>query len=153
MLAFEYPEDKAYFAALLAGGDEAVLEAEFAELFDFRDPDEKRTEFNRMRPHILPEIIDTCKTACQLRIHPDCSSTGAWHIDHIIPLSSAMLQRKLRNMKNNPDGTKPKSLSYGSNNRKNLTLACDACNQRKKHLIIWPVPSSADAWERLHAEG
>jgi hypothetical protein len=48
-MQFEYPEDRKFFANLLAGGDEARLDTEFSNHFDFRDPGIKRLEFNKIR--------------------------------------------------------------------------------------------------------
>lgn len=138
-LQFQYPEDRNFFINLLANGDEKKFEKEFSEYFDFRSHVIKREEFNKTSKKVLAELIEKHDGKCQLRIHPECSTTGVWHPDHIIPLASAELHRKLRHIKNNPDGSKPESVSYGSNHPKNLTLACEKCNLRKKHRIIWPI--------------
>jgi hypothetical protein len=41
---------------LLAGGDEARLDTEFSDQFDFRDPAIKRLEFNKIRKRVLAEL-------------------------------------------------------------------------------------------------
>lgn len=133
---FTYLEDKVFFIELLAHGDEALFETKFARLFDFRDPQIKRKEFNAIRNAVYAKLIARYGPVCQLKVHPDCTKDKQFHVDHMIPLSSVILQRKLRGMKNNPDGTKPKSLSYGSNHPDNLLLACARCNSFKKHRLF-----------------
>ncbi len=141
-MRFEYVEDRKFFINLLADGDVQRFESEFSDYFDFRHPAIKRWEFNKTRKNVLAELIERYGKQCQLRIHADCSKVQIWEPDHIIPLSSAELSRKLRHMKNNADGSKPVSVSYGSNHPKNLILACKRCNAFKKHRIVWPVPAS-----------
>ncbi|MDO8522333.1 MAG: hypothetical protein Q7S08_03540 [bacterium] len=138
-MKFKYPEDRQFFLNLLAGGDEKIFDSEYSDYFDFRHPAIKRWEFNKISKKVLAGLIEKYGRKCQLRIHPDCSMTNIWHPDHIIPLASAELNRKLRHIKNNPDGSKPESVSYGSNHLNNLTLACEKCNLHKKHRIIWPL--------------
>ncbi|MBP6858987.1 MAG: hypothetical protein KBC33_04145 [Candidatus Pacebacteria bacterium] len=135
-MEFEYPEDREFFANLLAEGNVEKLETQFSDLFDFRHHAIKRWEFNKTKKKILTDLIERYNGTCQLRIHPKCSTTNIWHPDHIIPLASAELHRKLRHLKNNPDGSKPESANYGSNHPRNFTLACDKCNSRKKHRIL-----------------
>ncbi len=113
-----------------------MFEREYTEYFDFRDPAIKRREFDKIGKKTLSDLIEKYGTLCQLQLHPDCSKVKVWETDHFIPLSSAELQRKLRHKKNNPDGSKPASLSYGSNHTKNLLLSCQRCNAFKKHKII-----------------
>ena len=137
-MPFEYPEDRAFFCNLLAGGDSVRFEQLFGDFFDFRHPAIKRLEFDRTSKQALAGLIEKYGEVCQLQLHPDCSKEPIWETDHIIPLSSGELQRKLRNLKNNPDGSKPKSLSYGSNHPRNLILACKRCNAFKKQRIMLP---------------
>ena len=144
-LIFEYPEDRKFFVDLLSGGDEEKFDKEFSDYFDFNHQAIKRWVFNKTSKKVLAELIEKYGGKCQLRIHPECSTTGVWHPDHIIPLASAELHRKLRHLTNNSDGSKPESVSYGSNHPKNLTLACEKCNLRKKHRIIWPVPKDEES--------
>jgi hypothetical protein len=47
-MQFEYSENRAFFAKLLAGGDEKRLDMAFSDYFDFRDPAIKRLEFNKI---------------------------------------------------------------------------------------------------------
>ena len=143
-MPFAYPEDRDFFCNLLAGGDPNRFEKEFTDYFDFRHPAIKRWEFDKTSKKVLANLIEKYGAVCQLRLHPDCSKVQIWEPDHLIPLSSAELQRKLRHIKNNPDGSKPESLSYGSNHPKNLILACKRCNAFKKHRIIWQVPKDEE---------
>lgn len=135
MLSFEYPEDREYFANLLAGGSIEILEKEYRDFFDFNHPAIKRWEFNKIRKKVLRELMQKYDGKCQLQIHPDCSMDGKFEPDHIIPLSTNELNKKLRNMKRTSDEKIP-AQSFGSNHPKNLILACSRCNAYKKHRIL-----------------
>lgn len=137
-MLFTYPEDRDFFCNLLAGGDLVLFEEKFSDLFDFRHPAIKRWEFDKTSKQVLVGLLQKYGEVCQLQLHPDCSIEKKWEPDHIIPLSSGELQRKLRHLKTNPDGSKPESLSYGSNHPRNITLACKRCNAFKKHRIMLP---------------
>ncbi len=137
-MKFEYPEDREFFANLLAGGVEERLEAEFSDYFDFRHPAIKRWEFDKFRKKLMPELVEKYGGQCQLRLHPDCSKEEVYQIDHIIPLASNELNKKLRHMGRTSTEKVPPQ-SFGSNNLKNLTLACKRCNAFKKHRMILPT--------------
>lgn len=137
MINFEYPEDGEYFANLLANGDVEKLYKDFSDLFDFEHPAIKREKFNKIRKKVLEELIEKYGNKCQLKIHPDCSEELVFEPDHIIPLSSNELNKKLRNM-TRFSSEKVERQSFGSNNIKNLTLACKRCNSFKKHKFIIP---------------
>ena len=132
---FEHPEDREFFTNLLAGGDEKKLEAEFPDYFDFRNPEVKRAEFNKIRPKVFKDLMGKYGEKCQLHIHPDCSKEKVWEMDHIIPLSTNELNKKLRHMVRTSRGKVP-AQSFGSNHLKNLILACKRCNAFKKHRIL-----------------
>ena len=134
-LGFEYSEDREFFANLLTGGDVQKLESEFSDCFDFRHPAIKRWEFNKVKRKLLKELISKYGGKCQLHIHPDCSKDGKFEPDHIIPLSTNELNKKLRHMTRTSTEKVP-AQSFGSNNIKNLTLACHRCNAYKKHKLI-----------------
>ena len=134
---FEYPEDEEFFANLLTGGNIEKLNAEFFDYFDFRHPAIKRWEFNKTRKKVLKDLTVKYQGKCQLCIHPDCSVDGKFEPDHIIPLSTNELNKKIRHMGRTSDAKVP-AQSFGSNNIKNLTLACKRCNAFKKHRIILP---------------
>lgn len=135
MNTFEYPEDRDYFANLLTGGDVARLEKEFADLFDFEHWAMKRWKFEKIKRKVLKELLEKYGEECQLKIHPDCSVEKIWEPDHIIPLSSNVLNKKLRGLDTEP-GKKVLSQSFGSNNPRNLTLSCKRCNRFKKHNFL-----------------
>jgi len=138
IIPFEFPEDRAFFAELLTENNISRLENEYAEFFDFRSPDLKRREFNGHRGIIFSEIFKRDKGQCQLRLSGCTHDKGPFVIDHFIPLSSNKLNRKLRGQKQK-NGKKPKTQSFGSNNIKNLVLACESCNSLKKHRFLDPI--------------
>jgi len=125
---FEYEEDKKYFAALLdeIGG----LENNYG-LFDFRSPDIKRSEFNKIRNSVFLGLLEKYGSICQLHCHEDCSNK-ATQVDHLIPLSSNILNKKIRSIKGEK-GKKVPAQSFGSNHESNFVLACVRCNAYKKH--------------------
>lgn len=134
-MQFEHSQDKIFFAQLLAGGSINVLEQKYSELFDFRNPLIKRKEFNVIRPNLLKSLVEKYGHACQLHIHPECNSDGALEVDHIIPLSTNVLNKEIRHMQRIPPAKVP-AQSFGSNNIQNMALACPKCNSRKKHRIL-----------------
>jgi hypothetical protein len=129
-LAFEYPEDAAFFRDLLS--DVGGLEA-WGTLFDFRDPDTKRREFGRIRNQVYEALVTMEGATCQLNCHDECSGTPD-EVDHLIPLKTNVLSKQLRKMSGSK-GKKVSSLSYGSNKAPNLVLACSRCNAFKKHRM------------------
>lgn len=135
MTDFEYAEDRQYFIDLLASGDANRFEREFRDRFDFRPPAVKRREFNVLRKKLYPVLFKKYHGHCQLRIHPDCSKVKKFDVDHIIPLSTNVLNKQLRHLKAKP-GRKVRTQSFGSNSPRNLILACSRCNQYKKHRLI-----------------
>lgn len=134
-MQFENPEDQDFFVYLLADGDIEYFNREYSDLFDFRHPAIKRWEFDKVSKKVLRELIEKHKGECQLRIHPECNTESGLEPDHIIPLSSNVLNKDLRSMKSGV-GTKVQSQSFGSNHPRNLTLACKKCNALKKHRIL-----------------
>ncbi len=135
-LNFEYIDDKNFFVNFLSYGDLQKLEREYTDYFDFRDPTTKRREFNLLRKKLLPTLLKRDNNQCQLKF--DCCDNKNLVIDHFIPLSSNKLNRKLRNMKN-LNNKKPKAQSFGSNDPKNLLVACERCNSYKKHRFYNPI--------------
>ena len=132
---FEYPEDKQFFADLLTDGDVNLLNHAYSDLFDFRHPAIKRWEFNKVRKQVLNDLIEKHHGVCQLGISPQCSPDHGFEPDHIIPLSSNVLNKELRHQKRTTSA-KVESQSFGSNHPRNLTLACRKCNALKKHRIL-----------------
>lgn len=135
MINFEHPEDREYFANLLANGDVEKLDRDFSELFDFEHPAIKREKFNKIKKKVLKELIEKYGSECQLKIHEDCSKELIFEPDHIIPLSSNELNKKLRGMIR-ISSEKVERQSFGSNNMKNMVLACKRCNAFKKHKFL-----------------
>ena len=132
---FEFLEDKVFFINFLANGNKNCFNQKFLEYFDFRDPKIKRKEFNLIRNKLFKQLAMKYGKKCQLQIHPDCSKVKKFDIDHFIPLSTNELNKKLRNLK--PcNRHKVQAQSFGSNNIKNLLIACSRCNAYKKHRII-----------------
>lgn len=136
MNTFEYPEDREFFISLLNSSEEKFDE-EYGDLFDFRHQAIKRWEYDKSSKKILDDLLEKYGEVCQLQLHPDCSKEKVWQVDHIIPLASNELNKKLRNIER--DGSeKVPAQSFGSNHPRNLTLACKRCNAFKKHRLILP---------------
>lgn len=130
---FEYKEDALFFSKLLecVGGLEGNMD-----LFDFRDPVTKRQEFNKIRNKVFSERIGLVGNVCELACHVDCLGVAS-QIDHLIPLSSNVLNKNIRKLK--PEKHKKvRAQSFGSNNSRNLVNACTRCNAYKKHRFPEP---------------
>jgi 5-methylcytosine-specific restriction endonuclease McrA len=132
---FQYKADLKYFADLLANGNIGQLKKQYKGYFDFRDPLIKRKEFNLIRGKIFKDLIKKYRGKCQLKLVEDCSVDTTLVVDHFIPLSSNILNKKLRKLKA-AKGKKVLTQSFGSNNPANFVLACAKCNSNKKHRII-----------------
>ncbi|GEM_PF-514338 len=137
-MTFQYPEDRDFFVSFLTDGDEEKFEQEYKDCFDFRDPKIKKAEFDLLQPKLFRELVARYGLKCQLQIHPDCSKVAKFHVDHVIPRSTNELNKKLRNIKRT-GWPKVESQSFGSNNVKNLVIACSRCNAYKKHRFIKPA--------------
>jgi 5-methylcytosine-specific restriction endonuclease McrA len=131
-MKFIYIEDKIYFKSLL----QDVNEETFTSLFDISSPVDKRKAFNKNKKAIFDRLNVIQKDVCLLGFKVICDTTKGFEIDHIIPLSSNILNKTLRHMKAVEKGKKVQSESYGSNHMNNLILACKACNQHKKHRLL-----------------
>lgn len=132
-LDFEYDADREFFENLL----EDLVQMEdinVARLFDFRAPVLKRKEFNRIRNKLFRNLVDIYGEVCMLGTDL-CDLSSGFAVDHIIPLSSNKLNKRLRNLKAEP-GKKVKTQSFGSNNMENLIIACSRCNNHKKHRLL-----------------
>ena len=128
-MIFKYEDDKQYFVELL--GDF------YSELFfDFRLPEIKRKEFKKIRNRFYENLKNNFGECCQLEYHNICDKTSGFAIDHLIPLSSNELNKKIRKIKPKDKNHKVVSESYGSNEICNLIIACNKCNNHKKHRII-----------------
>ena len=127
---FDYPEDNDHFDGVLQdiGGVDT-----YSHLFDFRDPDLKRKEFNSIRDAVFAGLKRRYGKGCQLRCHDDCCGVGTV-VDHLIPLSSNVLNKTLRGMRATTDKKAP-TQSFGSNHEDNFVLACRRCNAFKQSKI------------------
>ncbi len=130
---FQYPEDKAYFVALLCEEGESL--ATYATLFDFRPLAMKRQDFQAQRATLLQQLRAIYGGRCQLQFPERCNIDSGITIDHIIPLASNKLHKEVRGMFGTP-GKKVPSQSFGSNHINNLIIACRACNNAKKHRLL-----------------
>src|ERR687895_52403 len=70
---------------------------------------------------------------CQLQFVEGCEINNPVAIDHVIPISSNVLNKHLRKSKPLVAGKKVPTESFGSNDMSNLVLACAKCNSNKKH--------------------
>ena len=128
-MIFKYEEDKEYFVELLGDFYNELF-------FDFRLPNIKRKEFKKNRNKFYENLKENFGEYCQLKYHNICDKTSGFAIDHLIPLSSNELNKKLRKIKSSDKKHKVVSESYGSNEICNLIIACNKCNNHKKHRII-----------------
>ncbi len=135
MLKFENTEDKTYLVNLLSGGDIIKFEKDYKNNFDFRPVKIKRREFNKNREKFYKILVEKYGNNCQLKLSYKCLKNKNLQIDHLIPLSSNVLNKILRNKKAKK-GKKVITQSLGSNHINNLVLACKKCNGFKKHRII-----------------
>jgi 5-methylcytosine-specific restriction endonuclease McrA len=129
ILNFKYTEDKQYFAKKLSDGSIERLEKYYANQFDFRNPVIKRKEFNAHRNELMHILRKRSDGICEI-----CRKSIGTEIDHIVPLSTNVLNKNLRNLSTRViDGVRRKapSESYGSNHISNLQLACKICNRKK----------------------
>lgn len=136
-LPFEYEADRQFFKQLLCkDGEELAL---YADLFDFRPAHLKRREFGRLRAQRLRDLQRVLGSVCLLYFAPDCSVRSGLTVDHLIPLSSNVLNKGLRGVRTSrtADGAlrKVPSQTLGSNNPRNLILACCNCNSFKKDRL------------------
>ncbi|MBI1387992.1 MAG: hypothetical protein GC154_06050 [bacterium] len=130
---FEHKEDKEFFCQLLCDDGETI--GKYMELFDFRDPDIKRKEFDNNKRKLHDELLKHHLKKCMIGYARICDPDANIEIDHIIPLSTNELNKKIRNLQ--PErGKKVKTQSFGSNDIKNLIFACKKCNAHKKHLFL-----------------
>jgi len=127
---FKYAADKEYFEKNVFGRKLKVEDIET--YFDFSNPNQKRFEFNKIRNKIYRTLLSRYGKVCFLKIENICNEKSGFDVDHLIPLSSNVLNKKLRKIKPSR-GQKVPTQSFGSNNLKNLIIACKKCNAHKKH--------------------
>jgi len=131
---FENPEDREYFANLFCSGDSSMLESQYQQYFDFRDPQVKRTEFNKIKSDIKNQLTERYGNQCMLAYPELCTGGNSLVLDHFIPLSSNILNKTLRHLPPQK-GKKVPTQSFGSNHPDNFALACPRCNAFKKHRM------------------
>ena len=129
---FKFKEDEIFFKNLLDFLDEDF----FTSLFDFSDPIDKRKAFNKIKKTIYEDLMLKQQAKCYLAFDGICDTSKGYQIDHIIPLSTNILNKYLRNITSVSSIKKVHTESYGSNHSKNLILTCKSCNQHKKHRIL-----------------
>ena len=132
-MIFEFPEDEVHFQTYLCDEGEAL--DKYESLFDFRTPREKRLEFNSRRNILLASLREKYNDQCQLHFEGICDKQSGWVVDHLIPLSSNILNKRIRNMPA-AAGKKVLTQSFGSNHINNLILSCARCNNHKKHRFL-----------------
>ena len=130
-LEFEFKEDREYFINLLL---DSIPSSIFISLFDFRSPIEKRKEFDTNRKVLLPQLLKLYGKNCMLQLG-DCDINSGIAIDHLIPISTNKLNKEIRKLKAEK-GKKVKAQSFGSNHINNLVIACNNCNNSKKHRLL-----------------
>ena len=133
MVSFENPEDQEFFKALLCEPGDQL--AAYEHLFDLRPLKTKRAEFNGRMKALKAAMIERFGEVCQLRLVPECDAAGGLAVDHVIPLSSNKLNKELRHLAAD-EGRKVVSQNFGSNDHRNLVLACKRCNGYKKHRFL-----------------
>lgn len=134
MHQFEHPEDQIYFEELfLKEGKVGTIE-DFMHLFDFREYSVKRNEFRRVRKERFQVLQNQYGLVCMLQMEC-CEPRSGYVLDHVIPIYTNELNKRIRRLKPEP-GKKVKSQSFGSNHVDNLVLACNSCNNHKKHLLL-----------------
>ncbi len=131
-LEFEFFEDRQFFEALFR--DAGPLDS-WTHLFDFTLPDQKRASFNKLRNQTFSKLMAHHGPICHLA-YPDICTVIPEAIDHIIPLSTNILN-KLRGIEAKPR-KKVQTQSIGSNHLHNFALACARCNNHKKHRFLEP---------------
>ena len=133
-MQFLYEADREHFQRLLC--DEGRDLSDYSMLFDSRPPREKRIEFNSTRQKYLALLTERFGQRCMLKIAADCDVNSGLQVDHIIPLSSNVLNRLLRSAGTSRDSDgrlrKASAQSIGSNHLRNLALACRNCNSLKR---------------------
>lgn len=131
-LEFEFLEDRLFFENLFR--EIGPLDS-WEHLFDFTRLDQKRANFKKLRNQALSKLMVYSGSTCLLA-YPDICTVIPEAIDHIIPLSSNILNKR-RGVKAKP-GKKVQTQSIGSNHPDNFALACARCNNHKKHRFLEP---------------
>ncbi len=114
----------------------------YEKMFDMESTtEEKRKFFNSHRKKLLKELKNkegfeddkTCK--CLLQYSKDCDIKSGETVDHIIPLSSNILNKEINHAKAEK-GKKVPTESFGSNDYSNLIISCKKCNRAKFNKFL-----------------
>ena len=132
-MKFQFADDEDWFKELLF--ESQLSTNEFNSLFDFRDPSIKREEFSKLKRKIQKELEQLYGIKCMLSLDDECNIEDGINIDHLIPISSNILNIKIRKIKGE-NGKKTTTQSFGSNNILNLVICCKHCNGKKKHTFL-----------------
>ena len=148
MIEFRSEQEKQYFTDLLCSDGESI--DDYSYLFDFREPIEKRVEFNKKRKKILEYLLEVEGTDCILHFE-NCDLSYGYNVDHIIPLSSNVINKHIHKIPAEK-GKKVKTASYGSNDIYNFGITCKKCNNHKMHRFLTKeeMREILDNKERIH---
>jgi 5-methylcytosine-specific restriction endonuclease McrA len=130
---FEFEADLRYFERLLCSRGQTITA--YRHLFDFASAKAKRTRFRAIRNRCLRTLVTAYGRKCQLQLSPQCTVDTSLTVDHLIPLSTNKLNKLLRGLSARLGGKVP-SQSFGSNDIRNLIVACAKCNGAKKHQLL-----------------
>lgn len=133
---FLSPEEKKWFEDLLCAEGQS-LEI-YSDLFDSRSKREKKNEYKRLKEELKVKLVQQYGLNCQLAFPEKCTSItdeSQIEIDHIIPLDSNTLNKKLHKIPR-PFPKKVPQQSFGSNSLLNLVVACPACNGHKMNNLL-----------------
>ncbi|MEQ1733557.1 MAG: hypothetical protein ABL940_07785 [Bacteroidia bacterium] len=89
---FKYDVDKLFFADLFSC--EVNELNKYSSFFDFRNPQLKRKEFNSSRNGLYSTLVKQHGELCMLNLGTNCDIKSGFAIDHIIPLSSNVLNKR-----------------------------------------------------------
>jgi len=118
------------------------VDFQFAEDRDFFNL-EKCRDFERIRSERFAQLSRQFGARCLLQFAPDCDPAGGLVVDHLIPISSNKLNKRLRAASARRDASgllrKAPPQSFGSNHPRNCVLACHNCNSLKQNGFLDPV--------------
>ena len=123
-------EDYLYLAAVFPKEYRGLVD----QFLDPRKPEAKRRDFNKIRNYLFAYLEQADGLECQLK-YECCDESTGFEVDHIFPLSTNVLNKRIRKLPA-PEGKKVPAQAIGSNNPLNLILACKKCNGHKKHGLI-----------------
>src|SRR5574341_2397210 len=115
MMMFKYSEYDQFFHDLLCAEGEDL--SKYASLFDLREPPivKRRELTGRTYTQAWKELEKKFGRKCQLQFVEGCESNNPVTIDHLISISSNVLNKHLRKSKPQAVGKKVRTESFGSN--------------------------------------